>query len=228
MVAATSNVVDFAMQNQSNAALTLGCVSIAGVLTYKAVRKRTCAHGSRQQGWRFAESVRLTAQAAAVLPTVKKVVMVTAVVTAGGVAYAFSQDSSLVMATAEVWGRNGVDFVLEHPAYTLVASAGLVLVVPKLVRSLVLPALGVAGLAAAASHPSETLAIAKVQARVAGPKCFMRARERRPNSVLREPACRTHTDPCDMFYIRPAAECLRDWAADDIRRVVSGRLITHG
>jgi hypothetical protein len=41
MVAATSNVVDFAMQNQSNAALTLGCVSIAGVLTYKAVRKST-------------------------------------------------------------------------------------------------------------------------------------------------------------------------------------------
>jgi hypothetical protein len=144
-----------------------------------------------------------------VLPTVKKVVMVTAVVTAGGVAFAFSQDSSLVMTTAEVWGRNGVDYVLEHPAYTLVASAGLVLVVPKLVRSLVLPLLGVAGLAAAASHPSETLAIAKVHTRVAGHKCLMRERETRPNSVLREPACRTHTGPCDTFYRRAAAECVR-------------------
>jgi len=39
MVAAAGKVVDFAMQNQSNAALTLGCVSIVGVLTYKAVRE---------------------------------------------------------------------------------------------------------------------------------------------------------------------------------------------
>lgn len=104
-------------------------------------------------------------------------VMVTAVVTAGGVAYVFSQDSSLVMTTAEVWGRNGVDFVLTHPAYTLVASAGLVVVVPKIVRSLVVPLLGLAGLAAAASHPSETLAIAKVRARVPGLECVVCERE---------------------------------------------------
>jgi hypothetical protein len=41
----------------------------------------------------------------------------------------------------QAWGSNGVLYVLTHPAYTLVAAAGLVIMVPKVVKSLVLPLL---------------------------------------------------------------------------------------